>query len=87
MREFNWGTTLAFAGLITVFKTDMAHAYLDPGSASLILQAIVGAIGAGLVAGGIYWRKFTGLFKRNSADAAAEEDADRPLPASHDRPA
>ena len=84
MRHINWPTTLAFAGLITVFKTDMAHAYLDPGSASLVLQAIVGTIGAGLVAGGIYWRKFVGLFKRNGADATGRDDADRSLPASHD---
>ena len=62
MKQLNLPTMFLFAGLAVVFKTDPANAYLDPGTASLVLQGIVGTVGAGIVAFGIYWRKFTGLF-------------------------
>jgi hypothetical protein len=65
---------LSLAGLASVFTTSSAHAYLDPGTASLILQGIVGAIGAGIVTIGLYWQKFTSLFKRKQD----EPDQDSP---------
>lgn len=64
----NLPVALFFAGLGLVFTTSTAHAYLDPGTASLVLQGIVGAIGAGIVTMGIYWRKFRGFFRRNDAE-------------------
>lgn len=36
-------------------------AYLDPGSGSMILQAIVGGVAAVAVAGKFYWRRFLGF--------------------------
>lgn len=33
-------------------------AYLDPGSGSMILQALVGGVAAIAVAGKFYWRRF-----------------------------
>ena len=38
--------------------TNSAYAYLDPGSASLILQGILAAIVGGIATIGIYWNKF-----------------------------
>ena len=35
-----------------------AHAYLDPGTGSIILQAIIGALAAIVVALKLYWHKF-----------------------------
>lgn len=32
--------------------------YLDPGSGSIILQAVVGGIAAAAVMGKLYWRRF-----------------------------
>jgi hypothetical protein len=32
--------------------------YLDPGSGSMILQAVVGGIAAAAVVGKLYWRRF-----------------------------
>ena len=61
-------STLSLAALASLFTTSTAHAYLDPGTASLILQGIIGAIGAGIVTLGIYWNKFTGLFRRKTDD-------------------
>jgi hypothetical protein len=40
-----------------------AHAYIDPGTGSIILQAIIGAVAAALVIIKVYWYKLTDLFK------------------------
>jgi hypothetical protein len=85
MLKSNWYKTVALASLAVIFQTESAHAYLDPGTASLVLQGIVGAVGAGLVAGGIYWRKFTGLFRKGSPDEAESTPAEPPLTTPRDR--
>jgi hypothetical protein len=36
-------------------------AYLDPGSGSMILQAVVGGVAAVAVIGKFYWRRFLGF--------------------------
>ena len=51
----------------------MIFGYLDPGSGSVILQAIVGGFAALAVTGKLWWRRFTGFFKRN-------RDEDPPAP-------
>ena len=44
---------------ISLFLTiSSAHAYLDPGTGSIILQAIIGALAAIVVALKLYWHKF-----------------------------
>jgi hypothetical protein len=50
---------------------DEAHAYLDPGTGSILLQATVGTIAAGLVAGKLYWRRLKDFFARGRSKAAA----------------
>ena len=51
-----------------------AHAYLDPGTGSYILQVLLAALlGIGLVLK-IYWTKVTGFFKRLFAGKNAAED-------------
>ena len=39
-----------------------SYAYLDPGSASVILQAILGGIAAAGATIALYWRKFKDFF-------------------------
>jgi hypothetical protein len=75
MRLKNLLAILSFAGLASIFTTSTAHAYLDPGTASLILQGIIGVIGAGIVTLGIYWQKFTGLFRRKNDEDASDNKA------------
>lgn len=77
MKRSNLPTMFLLAGLAVVFKTDPANAYLDPGTASLVLQGIVGTVGAGIVAFGIYWRKFTGLFGKGETKGADIKSSDR----------
>ena len=58
--------------LIIIFKlvfVTRAYAYLDPGSGSIILQAILGFIAAGIASISFYWTKFKNflvkIFKKN----------------------
>jgi len=43
----------------------MIFGYLDPGSGSVILQAIVGGFAAVAVTAKLWWRRVTGLFRRD----------------------
>jgi hypothetical protein len=51
-----------FAVLIIAGWTSPAHAYLDPGTGSMIVQAIIGGIAGVTVIIGIYWRKVRSFF-------------------------
>jgi len=42
--------------------TENVHAYFDPGTGSLIVQGVIAAVGAILVAGQIYWVRIKTLF-------------------------
>lgn len=53
----------------------MAHAYLDPGTGSMILQGIIGTVAVGLVAIRMYWAKVKQFF----AGRPAPETRDEPL--------
>ena len=46
-----------------LFFPEKAHAYLDPGTGSYILQIIIGAFLAGLFAIKIFWNKVKNLFR------------------------
>tara|TARA_B100000767_G_C19573795_1_gene454359 strand:+ start:364 stop:576 length:213 start_codon:yes stop_codon:yes gene_type:complete len=53
----------------TIFLNNKAFAYLDPGTGSIILQALVGAIAAGATYCSMYWQKIKNFFnKKNKAD-------------------
>ena len=49
-----------------LFSNDNAFAYLDPGTGSIILQSILGAIAAGVAWGGIYWQKIKNFFNKKN---------------------
>ena len=49
---------------INFFFINNAFAYLDPGTGSIILQAILGAIAAAASYCAFYWSKVKNLFKK-----------------------
>ncbi|GLI01275.1 hypothetical protein [Phytohabitans aurantiacus] len=51
----------------------MRLAYLDAGSGSLIVQAVVAGAAGMAVAVKLYWRRLTGRFRRR-ADAPTDND-------------
>jgi hypothetical protein len=63
---------LAALGIYAVSIGD-AFAYLDPGTGSIIVQGIIGAIAGGLVVGRMYWHKFKSVFSRSKAGNAGSD--------------
>ena len=53
---------LAFLYIVTF--PNYAYAYLDPGTGSIILQAIIGFLAASVTAISIYWSKFKSLISK-----------------------
>mgnify|MGYP001225033226 FL=1 len=49
---------------IIIFSSTHAYAYIDPGTGSIILQAIIGAIAATSLTIKIYWQKIKVFFKK-----------------------
>ena len=64
-----------FATVFLLLTITDAHAYLDPGTGSMVLQVILGGVAAVAVIAKLYWHKFLGLFgigkKTESEDEAA----------------
>ena len=50
-------------------------AYLDPGTGSLILQAIVASIAGAVVAITAYWQKIRSFFRRRSRNSEPSDNA------------
>jgi len=46
------------AALLLLAATHEAHAYLDPGTGSMLLQGLVAAVAAVSVTIGLYWTRF-----------------------------
>mgnify|MGYP001320974583 CR=1 FL=1 len=60
---------------ISLFLTiSSAHAYLDPGTGSIILQAILGFIAAAVASVSIYWTKFKLLLNKIFNKKKQEKD-------------
>ena len=57
--------TLLLSAIILFFTVQPALAYIDPGTGSVILQAVVGLIFAGAVTIKMYWAKILNFFKRD----------------------
>ena len=51
-----------------------AHAYLDPGTGSAIIQGIIAGASALLVTGHLYWARLTGWLRSKSRAGAVEPE-------------
>ena len=49
--------------------------YLDPGTGSVILQAILGGVAAAAVTAKLWWHRVTSIFRRSDRTARAEADS------------
>ena len=69
--------------LILFLTTESAFAYLDPGTGSIILQAIIGGLAACAYTIKMYWVKIKSFFYRNketkeeTAKEATSENTDK----------
>jgi len=66
--------SVVLAGLLLLIFTHNAHAYLDPGTGSYILQLIIaGLLGASLAVK-IYWGNIKTFFSNLFSKGQSEED-------------
>jgi hypothetical protein len=63
------GALLIGFAITVAYPTD-AHAYLDPGTGSMIIQGVIAATAGSIYLLKVYWRKVKGLFARGSAEEA-----------------
>lgn len=66
--------SLLFVGI----STSGAHAYLDAGTGSLILQVLLGGLAGLAVAGKLYWHRLLVLLGIRHVTPAAESGEDMP---------
>lgn len=60
--------SLVFAALLLVASTQVAHAYVDPGTGSYVIQILIAALAGAAFAVKIYWKKIKALFSRSSSE-------------------
>ncbi len=66
--------TLGAAGLVFLALSQPAHAYLDPGTGSIILQALLGGAAGVMIAGRLYWSKIKGFFRPEAKSQMGDEN-------------
>ncbi len=73
----NIATRLSALILLSIGISVPAQAYLDPGTGSLIIQSIIGAIAAASITAKLWWHKLKVYFIKSSATHknTAEDDA------------
>jgi hypothetical protein len=64
MRPPQYASVAAAAFLFLLMPAWPAAAYLDPGTGSLILQSIIGALAGAMVAVHVYWRRIKSFLTR-----------------------
>jgi len=52
----------------------IAQAYIDPGTGTIILQALIGGIVSAGVAVSLYWKKFKSFFSKKKNDEKKPEN-------------
>jgi hypothetical protein len=66
--------TLLCFGLLGIAP---AAAYLDPGTGSIILQAVIGAVAGALIVIKLYWYKLTSFLRGLKSNGASAPGNDR----------
>ena len=76
------GTLVAFAAVGIAFSGD-AHAYLDPGTGSILLQGLIASVAGGLILARAYWSRLKNFYKRSPqakpelSEEQGDEEANR----------
>ncbi len=71
-------TKKLIAGLVFFSAIGIApptHAYLDPGTGSMLLQLLLGGVAGALVVGKLYWHRVKAFFGRGPAPSPNQDDA------------
>jgi hypothetical protein len=66
-------TRLILAALLLLVPLASAHAYVDPGTGSMIVQVVIAMLVGGAAVIGAFWRK---IFRRRRGQAGTGPDQD-----------
>lgn len=64
---------LVVSSIFYVTNISIAFAYVDPGSVSLVITAVLGAFAAISYTARIYWGKITSIFKKDESKEKTED--------------
>lgn len=67
-------SALALAAAVLFSYTEQAYAYLDPGTGSMLLQALIGAVAGAVVVIRLYWAKIKSFVSRFGHNRESSED-------------
>jgi hypothetical protein len=70
--------------LMPLLWAERAYAYIDPGTGSMILQAVIGGVGAGLVVIRLWWDNIKATFAQLIGRAPAGDIASKEKDARFD---
>lgn len=70
MRKPKILTVAAIAGLASAAP---AHAYIDPGTGTLIVQSLIGGVAAAMTVASVYMAKIRDAFRRLTSSAAGDK--------------
>ena len=73
IRELKTTTILTLSFLYIILSTDTSHAYIDPGSGSMLLQVLIASILGMLTVIKIYWARLKTFFSTKSDTNSSEE--------------
>ncbi len=62
---------LVFLSVLSIHAP--AHAYLDPGTGSMLLQLLLGGVAGVLVVGKLYWHRVQAFFGRGPAPSPSQD--------------
>jgi hypothetical protein len=68
---------MVFVILLLLASTGIAHAYVDPGTGSYVIQLLIAGLAGIAFAIKIYWGRIMGLFSRSSSEGAGSEGDDQ----------
>ena len=72
VRTIRW----ALLGIAAIVVPTSAQAYIDPGTGSYVVQAVVAAIAGGAMAIKVYWHNLKVYFSGRGAEASEASKAD-----------
>ena len=76
-RLIKFRLVVAIAGAVALAPSS-AHAYIDPGTGSMILQGIIAGVVGGLVVIKMYWQRIKAIFSRRDPSKLSEKGLSAP---------
>ncbi len=74
MFKANYSKLALFCAIQAILWESTAYAYLDPGTGSMMLQALIGAIAGTIAAVSLYWRKIKSFFSKRLGRTYSDEN-------------